>query len=111
MTDDRGWLREGSIMETESEVAVAPRKSEGRMTNLIERRTARVPTGAYLGLAFGSMAASAACMIAGRRHVANFIGQWVPSLLIIGLYNKLVKVESEMLTGFESRRDRAFSTG
>jgi hypothetical protein len=98
-------------METESGVAVAPRKYEGQLTNLLERRTSRVPTGAYLGLAFGSMVASAACMVAGRRHIANFIGQWVPSLLIIGLYNKLVKVESEMLTGFDSRRDRVVSSG
>jgi hypothetical protein len=29
--------------------------------------------------------------------VANFIGQWAPSLLVIGVYNKLVKVENELM--------------
>jgi len=28
----------------------------------------------------------------GKWHEGLFIGQWVPTLLILGLYNKLVKV-------------------
>jgi hypothetical protein len=72
-------------------------KEEGRMTTQIEERTARVPSGAYLGLALGSMALSAGFMIAGNKQVANFIGQWVPSLLVIGLYNKVVKLEHELV--------------
>jgi len=32
-------------------------------------------------------------LIAGRKNLANFVGQWVPTILIVGLYNKLVKVE------------------
>jgi hypothetical protein len=32
-------------------------------------------------------------MLFGQRNVANFVGQWVPTILIIGLYNKLVKLE------------------
>ncbi|WP_437609419.1 hypothetical protein WMF20_50285 [Sorangium sp. So ce834] len=72
------------------------RKEEGKVTQKIEERTGRVPSGAYLGLAIGSMLISAGCMLAGKRQAANFIGQWVPSLLVIGLYNKLVKIEHEM---------------
>ena len=33
-------------------------------------------------------------LASGRRDVANFIGQWAPTILIMGLYNKLVKVQS-----------------
>jgi hypothetical protein len=29
----------------------------------------------------------------GQRNVANFVGQWAPTILIMGLYNKLVKLE------------------
>jgi hypothetical protein len=72
-------------------------KEEGKLTTKIEERTGRLPSGTYLALAIGSMAVSAGFMLAGRRHVANFIGQWAPSLLVIGLYNKLVKVEHELL--------------
>jgi hypothetical protein len=78
-------------------------KEEGKVTTKIEERTAKVPSGAYLGLAFGSMALSAGFMIAGNKSVANFIGQWVPTLLVIGVYNKLVKLEHE-LVGYRSYR-------
>jgi hypothetical protein len=37
------------------------------------------------------MALSLAFLAAGRRNIANFIGQWAPTILIMGLYNKMVK--------------------
>lgn len=73
------------------EIAGVPR--EGDTTKMIESYTAEIPSGLYLSLAIGSMALSLTMMVMGRRNVANFIGQWVPTILIIGLYNKLVKVE------------------
>jgi len=60
---------------------------------LIESYTAEIPSGVYLTLAIASMAASLMMMVGGRRNLANFIGQWAPAILIMGLYNKLVKVE------------------
>jgi hypothetical protein len=29
----------------------------------------------------------------GEKHKSLFVGQWAPTFLILGLYNKLVKVE------------------
>ena len=72
-------------------------KNEERTTALVERETQKVPSLAFLGLAVGSMVASAAFLLAGKKHIAMFIGQWAPSLLVIGVYNKLVKFENEML--------------
>ncbi|MGH7323845.1 MAG: hypothetical protein ACREJ9_04270 [Candidatus Rokuibacteriota bacterium] len=66
---------------------------EGEITKLIESYTSEIPSGVYLGLAIGSMALSLMIMLMGRRNVASFISQWVPTILIMGLYNKLVKVE------------------
>lgn len=67
---------------------------EGRLTKAIEKQTAKVPSVGYLGLAVGSMLISAGVMIfARRKEAANFIGLWAPSLLLIGIYNKLVKLE------------------
>lgn len=68
-------------------------QGEGAMTAMIESQTAKVPSGVYLTLGLGAMAMSLLMLMAGRRNVANFVGQWVPTLLIIGLYNKLVKLE------------------
>ena len=44
-------------------------------------------------MALGAMALSLVCEGTGRGKWGIFIGQWVPTLLIIGVYNKLVKLE------------------
>ena len=66
-------------------------KNEDKVSTMIEERTSKVPSVAYLGLAVGSMVASAALMLSGKKQLANFIGQWAPSFLLFGIYNKLVK--------------------
>lgn len=66
---------------------------EGRMTKQIESVTSRVPSSTFLTLALGSIAVSAILQGIGRKNDAHFIGQWVPTILIMGLYNKLVKLE------------------
>ena len=72
---------------------IAGAKGEGEVTKLIESQTARIPSGTYLSAAIVAMGISAALMLFGRGGIANFIGQWAPTILIMGLYNKLVKVE------------------
>ena len=67
------------------------RKAEDSVTKSVESHTAAIPSIAFLGVAVGSMAISLALMMAGRRQAANFVGQWAPTILIMGLYNKLVK--------------------
>ena len=66
---------------------------EGKTTKAIEHYTSQIPSGGWLSIAVGAMAASALLQLAGKRETSLFIGQWVPSILIMGLYNKLVKVE------------------
>ncbi len=75
------------------EIAARP-AVEGEMTKRIEQQTAKIPSIGFLGLAVGSMVASAAlAFVADRKELANFVGLWAPSLLLIGIYNKLVKLE------------------
>jgi hypothetical protein len=64
---------------------------EDRGTETVESQTAKVPSLAFLGLALGSMAVSAALVLTGRKQLGNFVGQWAPSILILGLYNKIAK--------------------
>jgi hypothetical protein len=64
---------------------------EGRVAKTIEEQTAKLPSDAFLWMAFGSMAASATMQIMGHRNASLFVGQWAPTFLIFGLYNKLVK--------------------
>ena len=70
-----------------------PRPTEDQFTKTIESYTAVVPSSAYLAVAIGAMGLSLLCEVAGRGKWGNFIAQWVPTWLIIGLHNKLVKLE------------------
>jgi hypothetical protein len=65
--------------------------SEGRIAKTIEDQTAKLPSDTFLWMAVGAMTASATLQIMGHRNVSLFVGQWAPTFLIFGLYNKLVK--------------------
>lgn len=66
--------------------------TEGPVAKTLEKETARIPSDVYLWAAVGTMALSLGLFLAKKKHAALFFGQWAPSLLTIGLYNKLVKV-------------------
>lgn len=67
---------------------------EGELTKKIEDYTAKVPSVGYLALALGSLALSAGLAAFTRRsRLANFAGICGQSFLMIGIYNKLVKLE------------------
>lgn len=66
-------------------------QSEDRITGAIESQTSKVPSSLFLGLAIGSMAASAILKVMEKDEWALFVGQWAAPFLIIGNYNKLVK--------------------
>jgi hypothetical protein len=66
--------------------------SEGGFAKPIEEFTARLPSDTFLWLAGGSIVGSLALKMAGRSHDALFVGQWAPTFLLLGVYNKIVKV-------------------
>jgi hypothetical protein len=70
-----------------------PKHNEGPVATAIEEQTAKLPSDLFLWLGIGSMVASAAFQIAGHKKVSNFIGHWPVNFLVLGLYNKLVKLE------------------
>lgn len=47
----------------------------------------------YLCAGLSALAASACMMFRGRKSKALLVGQWAAPLLIMGLYNKIVKTE------------------
>lgn len=69
-------------------------KNEDIATTNIENVTKKVPSVGFLGLAIGAMAVSASLMLLNKKTWANFIGQWAPTILILGTYNKIVKTFS-----------------
>jgi hypothetical protein len=70
-----------------------PEHMEGKVATAIEQQTAKIPSDVFLWTALGCMAASLTLQILGRKHLSLFIGQWPAPFLIMGLYNKVVKLE------------------
>jgi hypothetical protein len=65
--------------------------SEGQVARSIEEQTAKLPSDVFLWAAMGAISTSVSLQLMGKQHASLFVGQWAPTLLILGLYNKLVK--------------------
>src|SRR5688500_15242367 len=85
----------------------AAQQREGRVARSIEQQTAKIPSDVFLWGAGAAMVGSLLFQVLGprpssgifgmrrvegRAPIATFIGQWVPTLLLLGVYNKIVKV-------------------
>jgi hypothetical protein len=70
-----------------------PEKKEGPVARVIEEYTSRLPSDMFLWMALGSMAVSATLKIMKKDDEALFVGQWPAPFLLLGVYNKLVKIE------------------
>lgn len=73
-------------------IAQARDHAEGPVAHRIEQYTATLPSDVWLLAAAGAMGISLACRLYGNPGRSLFIGQWAAPLLIIGVYNKLVKI-------------------
>ncbi len=68
------------------------RHSEGMVARAIEEQTAKLPSDIFLWAAGASIVASLVLQCSHRKQESQFVGQWAPTFLILGLYNKLVKI-------------------
>ena len=66
--------------------------AEGTFTRVIEQQTAKIPSHVFLVASLGAMGLSLAFELTGRREASRFVGMWAPTLLTMGVYNKLVKL-------------------
>ena len=80
--------RMGSGMGTQE----AWQHTEGTVARAIEKQTAKLPSDLFLWAAGGSIIGSLVLQAMGKQHESLFVGQWAPTFLILGLYNKIVKL-------------------
>jgi hypothetical protein len=64
---------------------------EGPVARAIEEQTAKLPSDLFLWGAGAAIAGSLTLRLLDRDRDSQFVGQWAPTLLILGLYNKIVK--------------------
>lgn len=66
---------------------------EGKVATAIERQTARyLPSDVFMWAAGASIITSLILKTQKRDTDALFVGQWAPTLLLFGVYNKMVKL-------------------
>jgi hypothetical protein len=76
---------------------------EGIIARTIEEQTAKLPSDTFLWASLGSMATSLLLQSMGKKEASLFVGQWAPTFLIFGLYNKIVK---ELGSDYQDRTSR-----
>ena len=67
--------------------------TEGPIAKSIEEQTSKLPSDLFLWAALGSMGTALTLKLMGKKNDALFVGQWAAPFLLLGLYNKLVKLE------------------
>lgn len=75
--------------------------AEGPIARSLEQQTAKLPSDLFLWAAVGSIIVSLVLKIVDKHHDSTFVGQWAPTFLLLGIYNKLVKQHGS--DGLESR--------
>ena len=52
-----------------------------------------LPSSVYYGGVLGSIALSVFLFMSGKRETGIFVGLWAPTILNLGLYNKMLRAE------------------
>jgi hypothetical protein len=78
--------------------AVRREHTEGQIAKSIESQTAKLPSDTFFWAAVASIGVSATLQMVGKQSASVFVGQWAPTLLTLGLYNKLVKQHGSDVT-------------
>jgi hypothetical protein len=58
----------------------------------IEHTAASIPSPTFFMLAGGAVVGSIALKAMGRNDAAKFVGEWVPTILMLDLYSKISKL-------------------
>jgi hypothetical protein len=65
---------------------------EGALARMVEQQTAKIPSDVFLLAALFAMGTSLAAELNDRQRTSRFVGMWVAPLLLMGVYNKMVKM-------------------
>jgi hypothetical protein len=83
---------ESSVRSYEAAPVVRTEHAEGSVARMVEHQTAKIPSEVFLVAALSAMTASLVGELSGRQRFSRFVGMWPAPLLVMGLYNKLVKM-------------------
>lgn len=91
-SQDVNPAREKSARAYEPTPVVREEHGESTLTAVIEQQAAKIPSDVFLFAALSAMGVSLVAELTGRRETSRFVGMWAPTLLTMGVYNKVVKL-------------------
>lgn len=92
MKEDVNPAAEKSRRVYEPAAVIRDVHSEDAFTRVIEQQAAKIPSDLFLFAALGAMGLSLFMEVTHRREASRFFGMWAPTLLTMGVYNKVVKL-------------------
>ncbi|AKF84598.1 hypothetical protein MFUL124B02_01420 [Myxococcus fulvus 124B02] len=92
MSLDVNPASEASKHDYEAPPVVRAEHADSSFTRLLEQQAAKIPSHVFLFASLCSMGVSLGFELTGRTQPARFVGSWVSPLLVMGVYNKLVKL-------------------
>jgi hypothetical protein len=84
-------VRQKNEKDLQMRTITPPEHREGIVARTIEQQTAKLPSDLFLWLAGAAIIGSLVLKIQGKEKDALFVGHWPAPLLLLGVYNKLVK--------------------
>jgi hypothetical protein len=90
--DEVNPASEKSEQAYEPSRVVREEHEEGTLARIIEQQTAKLPSDFFLWCALGAMGFSLYLELTDRQERSRFVGMWAPSLLTMGVYNKMIKL-------------------
>lgn len=80
-----------ALDEMKSNPTEALSQGKAKVDRFAEKASSIAPSNAFVVAALASIAFSAYLQISGRRQWSLFVGDWAPSFLLFGIFNKLTK--------------------
>ncbi|WP_375772341.1 hypothetical protein NR798_16125 [Archangium gephyra] len=91
MQQDINPASERSERDYRAATVMRAEHTEGSFTRLLEQQTAKIPSDFFLFASLCAMAFALGAELTQRTRASRFVGMWVGPLLIMGVYNKMVK--------------------
>lgn len=92
-------------MDTDSLLTESGRagRKESSISKRVEKATSSLPSSFFLVAAAGAVALSLGLATSRKKkNWANFVGQWVPTILLLGIYDKMVRTPDANKAGSKS---------
>ena len=91
MQQDINPASKQSMRDYRAATVMRAEHSESSLTRLLEQQTAKIPSDVFLFASLCAMAFSLGAELTKKTRASHFVGMWVGPLLIMGVYNKMVK--------------------